>query len=76
MTSLLDPKVPVDGLFVLETYDGDAYLGELLFDSDFVTVRTGYVGRPPVIAVDDVAEIVPAAEHPDVVQSHAQPNQR
>lgn len=69
MTSLLDPKPRVGELFVLETYDGHAYLGELAFETGYVTVRTGYVGRPPVIAMDDVAEIVPAALHADVVMT-------
>lgn len=64
MTFLLDPAAHLQGLFVLETHDGDGYLGELRFYRDFVTVRTGFVGRPPVIAANDVAQIVPAAEHP------------
>jgi hypothetical protein len=67
MPSLLDPSALADELFVLETHDGDAYLGELLVNGDFVTVRTGFVGRPPVIPIDDVSEVVPASEHPDVV---------
>ncbi|MCA1722595.1 MAG: hypothetical protein LC779_16390 [Actinobacteria bacterium] len=66
-----DPKPHVDGLFVLETYEGDAYLGQLLFERDFITVRTGYVGRPAVIPVGEVAQIVPAGEHPDVVVARA-----
>ncbi len=71
MPSLPKPASVGDALYVLETYDGDAYLGELVFSEDFVTVRTGFVGRPPVIAADDVAEIVPALQHPDVVFSAA-----
>jgi hypothetical protein len=67
MAASLDLANIADELFVLETHDGNAYLGELLVDGDFVTVRTGFVGRPPVIAVHDVARVVPASAHPDVV---------
>jgi hypothetical protein len=56
----------LDGLFVVETYDGAAYLGELEFHRDEVVVYTGYVGRPPVIRRDDIAAIIPAQQHPDV----------
>jgi hypothetical protein len=55
------------GLFVVETFDGAAYLGELEYHDDEVVVYTGYVGRPPVIHRSDIAAIVPAQSHPDVV---------
>ena len=51
---------------VVETVD-DAYLGTLdVIDRSHVMVRTGLVGRPAVVAVDDVVEITLAADHPDV----------
>jgi hypothetical protein len=56
-----------EGLFVVETYDGPAYLGELEYLDDQVVVYTGYVGRPPVISRDEISAIVPAQLHPDVV---------
>jgi hypothetical protein len=56
-----------DGLFVVETSDGEAWLGELEFQEGGVVVHSGYVGRPPVIAQEDVLAITPASEHPDVV---------
>jgi hypothetical protein len=55
-----------DGLFVLETTDGDAFLGQLVFSSGGVVIHSGFVGRPHVIAQEDVASIQPAAQHPDV----------
>lgn len=55
------------GLFVVETYDGAAYLGEVEHRDDEVVVYTGYVGRPPVIQRSDISAIVPAQLHPDVV---------
>lgn len=55
------------GLFVVETYDGPAYLGEVEHRDDEVVVYTGYVGRPPVIHRSDISAIVPAQYHPDVV---------
>lgn len=56
-----------EGLFVVETHDGAAYLGELEYFDDEVVVYTGYVGRPPVIQRADISAIVPAQSHPDVV---------
>ena len=64
-TDVLHPDAA--GLFVVETYDGPAYLGELEFHGDEVVVYTGYVGRPPVILRSDISAIVPAQSHPDVV---------
>ena len=58
------------GLFVVETVDGLAYLGELEFHGDEVVVYTGYVGRPPVILRADISAIIPAQSHPDVVVEH------
>lgn len=55
------------GLFVVETHDGSAYLGEVEHRDDEVVVYTGYVGRPPVISRSDISTIVPAQYHPDVV---------
>lgn len=57
-----------EGLFVVETHDGDAFLGELAFGPDAVAVHSGFVGRPPVVLRAEISAIVPAAEHPDVVQ--------
>jgi hypothetical protein len=59
-----------DGLFVLETTDGDAFLGQLVFSAGGVVIHSGFVGRPHVISQDDVASIQPAAEHPDVHVPH------
>jgi hypothetical protein len=66
MTADSDPASAADGLFVLETSDGDAFLGQLVFAAGEVVVHSGFVGRPHVVAQDDVASIQPAAEHPDV----------
>lgn len=71
MTSLLDLKAQVDGLFVLETHDVDAYLGELLLESDFVTVEPGTSAGHLSFAWTMWRRVVPAAEHPDVVVAHA-----
>lgn len=55
-----------DGLFVVETTDGDAWLGQLEFQDGAVVVLSGLVGRPAVVAQEDVLSITPASEHPDV----------
>ena len=66
MTSAHDLASAADGLFVIETADGDAFIGQLDFDKQAVSVHSGFVGRPPVVAQEDVVSITPAAEHPDV----------
>ena len=63
----IDVASAVDGLFVVETADGDAFVGELAFERDAVVIHNGFVGRPPVVPRQDVRSITPAAEHPDVV---------
>jgi hypothetical protein len=57
---------PEAGLFVVETYDGRAFIGELEHNAGTVTVYSGLAGRPPVLDDDEVAVITPASEHPDV----------
>ncbi len=55
-----------DGLFVVETYDGRAYLGELERSGGTVAIYSGLQGRPPVLYDDEIASITPASEHPDI----------
>lgn len=57
---------PEAGLFVVETYDGRAFLGELARRGGTLTVYSGLAGRPPVLDEDEVALITAAAQHPDV----------
>lgn len=59
-------ELMADGLFMIETSDGDAWLGQIVFQ-DGVVVHDGFVGRPPVVAQEDVLAITPGAEHPHVV---------
>lgn len=56
-----------DGLFVLETTEGDAFIGHLEFTDRTVVIHNGFVGRPPVVPQDQVLSVIPATEHPDVV---------
>ncbi len=60
-------KQALEGMFVVETHDGRAFLGRVEYIDDDVVVYTGYVGRPPVVPLVEVALMVPAAGHPDVV---------
>lgn len=55
-------------MFVLETSDGEAFVGQLSFSQDQVVIRDGYVGRPHVVDLADVTSIVLADEHPDVTE--------
>lgn len=63
----MNPPAPEADLFVVETLDGDAYIGQLVFSDDDVTVYNGYRGRPPVISRHEVSAITPVEDHPDVV---------
>jgi hypothetical protein len=45
-----DPATANDGIVVLETWTGDAYLGQLSFWRDHVVVNNGYRGRPRIVA--------------------------
>ena len=58
----IDTDSAVEGLFVVETSDGDAFLGELSFEDDTVVIHNGFVGRPPVVPRQDVRSIIPAEE--------------
>jgi hypothetical protein len=53
----------LDGLFVVETYDGKAYLGYLESQGVDLKVMTGRTGKPPVLAQDEVASIYPATAY-------------
>lgn len=57
---------PAHGFFVVETHDGRAVLGEIERENGTVTVYSGYVGRTPVLADEEVASIMPTGEHPNV----------
>lgn len=53
-----------EGLFVVETYDGRAYLGELERAGGTVAVYNGLQGRSPVLFDDEIASITPPANTP------------
>lgn len=61
-----DLAAAADGLFVVETWDADAFLGEIAFQTGYVVIHTGFRGRPAILARNDVATVTHAAEHPDV----------
>jgi hypothetical protein len=65
---LTDPDLAAaaDGLFVVETWDGDAFLGEIAFQTGYVVIYTGFRGRPAIVPRDGVAAVIHAADHPDV----------
>ena len=51
-------------LVVVET-DDDWYLGTAEVTPDALIVRNGFVGRPTVLAHEDVVRVVPAVEYLD-----------
>jgi hypothetical protein len=54
-------------LVVVETED-DWFLGTAELTSDSVVIRNGFVGRPAVLAHEDVHRIVPAREYLELEQ--------
>ena len=55
------------GKFVVVETTDDTFLGTLeLLGTDHALVRTGFVGRPPVVLVDDIVDITLASRHPGV----------
>jgi hypothetical protein len=63
-------------LFVVETYDGPAYIGQMRRANTFVVLYNGFVGRPRTVPMSDVARIVRADKHPDVVKVWRRPTKR
>ena len=57
---------PAVGLHVVETSDGLAFLGTVRKRGSVVTVKSGLVGRPAVLHLDEIMSITAAQEHPDV----------
>jgi hypothetical protein len=52
-------------IVVIET-DEDLFLGTCEIAGGNAIVRSGYVGRPVLIPIDDIESIVSATDHPDV----------
>jgi hypothetical protein len=53
--------------FVVVETENDVYMGTLgVLDEGHVVIRSGYVGRPGVVRVEDVEAITLAELHPDV----------
>ena len=51
-------------LLVVETAD-DWFMGTVEVTTDGAIMRTGYVGRPTVLALEDIVRIAPAWEYLD-----------
>lgn len=52
-------------LYVIETED-DAFLGQIRWTEDGLTIYTGYRGHPKQLSRDEVVRVTPARSHPDV----------
>lgn len=67
MSNTVTEAVLFGTLVVVETED-NAYLGTLAINPDGrVAVRTGLVGHPPLLDLDEIEAVTPAAEHYAVV---------
>jgi hypothetical protein len=53
-------------LFVVETYDGKAFLGQIRRGGTFIKVYSGFRGQPPTVQMENVSRIVKVEHHPDV----------
>jgi hypothetical protein len=59
-------EMATDGLYVVETVGGEAYIGSLSRRKGVTVVHTRLPGRPVHLSDHDILEVTPAAEHPDV----------
>lgn len=58
-----------DVMWVIETYSGEAYIGQVEFDRGHVIIHNGFVGRPPSIPQAEIEFMTQASEHPDVEEA-------
>lgn len=54
------------GLYVIDCGD-KAYIGQIRMAGQQVFIYTGHTGRPPSVSLEDIEEITPIEEHPDIV---------
>lgn len=66
VTSLDGVHESPSGLYVVETTDGDAWLGQVEEDDDALYVYNGLRDRPPQLSHHLVDSVTPAEGHPDV----------
>jgi hypothetical protein len=52
-----------DGELVVVETEGDWFLGTVELTADMVIVRSGFVGRPVVLAHEEVIRVAPAGEY-------------
>lgn len=52
--------------WVIETENGQQYLGRIRHTNRYIFVYTGFAGRPKKIDPSDVETMVQASKHPDV----------
>lgn len=52
-------------IYVVET-QSNRYMGRIESSGSTIKVYSGYQGRPPVIPIEEIDSMVPAATHPDV----------
>lgn len=60
--------MPTDSMWVVETYSGEAYIGQVDFDRQHVVVHNGFVGRPPTIPQAEIESMTRVEEHPEVIE--------
>ncbi|MCU1593419.1 MAG: hypothetical protein JWO12_811 [Frankiales bacterium] len=56
-------------LVVVETED-ELHLGMAEVLGDVLVLRSGYVGRPLLVPLEEVESVVPASTHPDVDETY------
>lgn len=65
-TSLENVPDSPSGLYVVESVDGAAWLGQVEEDDDAIYVLNGLRGRPPRLPHHVVESIIPAEDHPSI----------
>lgn len=57
-------------IHVVETTDGQVFLGRLAVSGDRLEVKSGFQGHPVMLDPQDVLSVVPADDHPDTEELH------
>ncbi|MFN2538751.1 MAG: hypothetical protein ABR549_11500 [Mycobacteriales bacterium] len=54
------------GEVVVVSTDDDQFLGTVEIVDGTAVIRSGYVGRPVLVPLEEIVAVLPAHEHPDV----------
>lgn len=62
----INPVLHLGAFVVVETYEGDAFIGVVHATDHGPVLRSGFAGHPKPLYTDEIAQITPVVQHPDV----------